>query len=215
VLALELPRGRRPLRVLCLGAHADDVEIGCGGTVLSLVAERRVALTWLVFSADGARAAEARASAEAFGRGAAALDVQLEAFRDGYFPAEFVALKERFERLRRSVEPDLIFTHARDDLHQDHRTVAELTWNTFRDHCILEYEIPKYDGDLGRPNAYRPLPRRVAERKARLLTTHFRSQLRRDWFTAETFLGLMRLRGVECRAADGYAEAFHGRKLVF
>jgi LmbE family N-acetylglucosaminyl deacetylase len=206
---------RRPLQILCLGAHADDIEIGCGGTLLSLAETRPVAITWIVFSADERREREARASAAAFAARARSLTVLVEGLRDGFFPAEYVAIKERFERLKLEVAPDVVFTHTRVDVHQDHRLVAELTWNTFRNHCVLEYPIPKYEGDLGEPNVYRPLSRRVAREKARLLLRHYVSQRRRDWFTAETFLGLMRLRGIECRAPEGYAEGFIGRKVTF
>lgn len=212
-LTLGPPR-RGPLAVLCLGAHADDIEIGCGGTLLQLAAERRVAVRWIVLSGDARRAREARRSAERLMRGAAALAVDVAGYRDGFFPAEGAALKEYFERLKRGVAPDLIFTHRGDDAHQDHRVVSELTWNTFRDCFILEYEIPKYDGDLGHPNVFVPISPAARRRKVRHLMAAFPSQRRKRWFTASTFDGLMRLRGVECAAAEGYAEAFHARKLV-
>jgi LmbE family N-acetylglucosaminyl deacetylase len=206
------PRG--PLTILCLGAHADDIEIGCGGTLLRLLGERRrVTVHWVVLSGDKRRAAEARRSARQFLRGASAAHVRLERFRDGYFPHEGAAVKDVFEQLK-PIDPDLVFTHRGDDAHQDHRVVSELTWNTFRAHCILEYEIPKYDGDLGHPNVFVPLPDRVRRRKVRLLASAFPSQRRKPWFTPATFEGLMRLRGIECAAAEGYAEGFHGRKLI-
>ncbi|HUO80333.1 MAG TPA: PIG-L deacetylase family protein [Steroidobacteraceae bacterium] len=208
------PGGRRPLRVLCIGAHADDIEIGAGGTVLTLAARQPLAVTWLVLSADGERDAEARRSARAFLSRSRSQRLRLFRYRDGYFPAHWQAIKESFEGVKREAQFDLVLTHARDDLHQDHRLCNELTWNTFRDHLILEYEIPKFDGDLGRPNVYQPLTRAAAARKVRLLLRHFASQRSKRWFTADLFWALMRLRGVESNAPSGFAEAFHGRKLV-
>ena len=207
-------RPGKPLSLLCLGAHADDLEIGCAGTVLLLLSQARVQVHWVVLSADDRREREARRSAARLLRGAAARTVRIERFRDGYFPAHRAAVKDAFEDLKRTIAPDLILTHAREDAHQDHRIVAELTWNTFRDHTILEYEVPKYDGDLGRPNVFVPLPRAIRRRKLDHLKTAFPSQRQRQWYSTATFDGLMRLRGVECAAPDGYAEAFHGRKLV-
>ncbi len=201
-----------PRRVLVVGAHADDVEIGCGGTILTLVRKcPDLQLTWVVLAASGEREREAHASAHAFANGAA-LDVRLFGFRDGFFPSVVGDIKTRFEELK-PLEPDLILTHTRDDLHQDHRLACELTWNTFRDQLILEYEVPKWDGDLGRPNVFVPLTAETAETKVRLLHEHFRSQRDKDWFDAETFNGLMRLRGLEIRAEERFAEAFVGRKL--
>jgi LmbE family N-acetylglucosaminyl deacetylase len=212
-VTLGLPRG--PLAVLCLGAHADDLEIGCGGTLLRLVAERRrVAVHWVVLSANPRRAREARRSATRLMRGAAKLEVDIAGFRDGFFPFDGSAIKERFEELKRRARPDVIFTHRGDDAHQDHRMVSELTWNTFRDDLILEYEIPKYDGDLGRPNVFVPLGPSVRKRKVRHLMSAFPSQRGKRWYSASTFDGLMRIRGVECAAPEGYAEAFHARKLL-
>lgn len=212
---LQLTPAAGPLTVLCLGAHPDDIEIGCGGTVLRLLAERsRVTVHWVVLSGNERRAAEARRSAGRFLRGAAARHIRLERFRDGFLPYEGAAVKDVFEDLKRRVDPDLIFTHRGQDDHQDHRLVSELTWNTFRDHCILEYEIPKYDGDLGHPNVFVSLPPRIRRAKIRLLLGAFPSQARKRWFTAATFEGLMRLRGVECAAPEGYAEGFHGRKIA-
>ena len=206
-------RGRR-LTVLCLGAHADDIEIGCGGTLLEiLAAHRRVELQWVVFAAEGERAREARRSASRLLRSAARAHVQIESFRDGFLPFDGMRVKEVFEALKAGPPPDLIFTHYRDDRHQDHRLVSDLTWNTFRDHMVLEYEVPKYDGDLGQPNVFVPLGERARRAKLRLLMSAFPSQAGKRWFTATTFDGLMRLRGVECASASGYAEAFHGRKL--
>lgn len=213
-LTLGLPR-RGPLVLLCLGAHADDLEIGCSGTVLRLIAERRrVDVHWVVFSGDARRAREAHDSARRLLRGAASLDVEVAGFRDGFFPFDGAAIKEWFEQVKRRVDPDLILTHRGDDAHQDHRMVSELTWNTFRDALILEYEVPKYDGDLGRPNVFVPLGPAIRRRKVRHLMSAFPSQRRKRWFTASTFDGLMRLRGVECAAPEGYAEAFYARKLL-
>ena len=213
--ALEVlgkPRGR--LHILCLGAHSDDIEIGCGGLILQLLRESRsVDVDWMVFSAHGRREQEARRSAALFLRGARRQRVMLRAFRDGYFPYD-ASIKETFEELKEGHPPDLVLTHYRHDRHQDHRVVSDLTWNTFRDHLVLEYEIPKYDGDLGSPNLFVPLDRRTCERKAKCLHNVFGSQREKDWFEIETFRGLMRLRGMECRAPEGYAEAFYAPKLV-
>jgi len=206
-----------PRTVLCLGAHPDDLEIGCGGTVLQLLAQHAdVTVHWVVLTGDAQRAKEARASAAKVLKGAAAQHVRLEQFRDGYLPFDGARVKDAFEDLKRTVTPtpDLIFTHCRADAHQDHRLVAELTWNTFRDHCILEYEVAKYDGDLGHPNVFVPLSDAVRRQKLELLMSGFPSQQGKQWFSEATFDGLMRLRGVECAAPEGYAEAFHGRKLV-
>lgn len=213
-LNLGASRGKR-LRVLCVGAHSDDIEIGCGATLLKLADRRpRPEFRWVVWSAAGQREREARQGARKFLGPAATEAVRVHAFRDGYFPAQFAEIKEAFESLAREFRPDIIFTHARDDRHQDHRVVSDLTWNTFRNQLILEYEIPKWDGDLGRPNSYIPVSRAIARRKARALLDVFGTQRNKDWFSEETFLGLMRLRGMECRAADGLAEAFTARKLL-
>ena len=212
--SLDLERG--PARVLAVGCHADDIEIGCGGTILAL-AERRpdLEVTWLVLGAGGARADEARASAAAFLAGASAEPtVLVESFRDGFFPYLGGAVKERFEELKREVSPELVFTHVGIDLHQDHRLVSELTWNTFRDHLILEYEIPKWDADLTAPNVYVPLPDEVVARKVELLLRHFPSQRTKHWFTEDLFRSLMRLRGMEANSPTRFAEAFRCRKLV-
>jgi LmbE family N-acetylglucosaminyl deacetylase len=204
-----------PLRILCLGAHSDDIEIGCGGTILRLLAEHPgSSVHWVVFSATSDRELEARASAGDFLRDAGDSTVLVRGFRESFFPAVWVEIKEFFEKVRRSVEPNVVFCHHRADMHQDHRTIAELTWNTFRNHLVLEYEIPKFEGDLGSPNLFVPLTRAVADRKVELLLKHFASQAQRSWFRADTFHGLMSIRGIECVAAEGRAEAFHARKLV-
>jgi LmbE family N-acetylglucosaminyl deacetylase len=201
--------------VLCLGAHSDDIEIGCGGTVLRIIAANPgVAVHWIVFSARAERASEAEASAARFLDGAGARNVQLHQFRDGFFPSEHAKIKTYFEELKARIDPDLVFTHFRDDLHQDHRVIGELAWNTFRRQCILEYEVPKWDGDLGRPNVYVPLAAGMARRKVDILMECFASQAGKHWFDAETFEGLMRLRAMECGAESRRAEAFFGRKVV-
>lgn len=202
-------------RLLVIGAHADDLEIGCGGTVLSLLrAHSGLDVTWVVLAASGEREGEARSSAEAFLEGAGGVRVQVHGFQDGYLPRVWADVKDVFEALKRDIEPDLVLTHRGDDAHQDHRLACELTWNTFRDHLILEYEIPKWDGDLGRPNVYVPLAEDLVERKVDLVLRHFPSQAGKHWYDGDTFRGLMRLRGIECAAPSGYAEAFHGRKIV-
>ena len=214
-LLLKPPtRGR--LTVLCLGAHADDIEIGCGGTILALLAARRnVDCLWVVWSGAGTpREREARKSARLFLTKARRQRVVVHDFRDGFFPYVGAAIKDAFETLKGAVSPDVVFTHTGDDRHQDHRVVSDLTWNTFRSHLILEYEVPKYDGDLGRPNCFVPLTAAVAGAKTRHLLSAFKSQRRKRWFTADTFRGLLRLRGVESGAPEGLAEAFYARKAL-
>jgi LmbE family N-acetylglucosaminyl deacetylase len=214
-LSLARPPDGAPPRLLAVGAHADDIEIGCGATILRLVAEHPgLSVDWLVLSGHGDRAGEAADSAAAFLAGAGATRVMVEGFRDGFFPYDGGAVKERFERLKAEVAPDLVLTHRLEDRHQDHRLVAELTWNTFRDHLILEYEIPKYEGDLGRPNLYVPVGQEHGERKVELLRKCFPSQAGRSWFSDDTFWATLRLRGIECNAPGRYAEAFQARKLV-
>jgi len=204
-----------PLHILCLGAHADDVEIGCGGAVSRLLAEHGgSSLRWVVLSAPGEREREARASAERLTAGARASVIDTLQFRDGHFPVALSAIKDALDGIKRVFTPDLVFTHCREDLHQDHRVVSDVAWQTFRGTLILEYEIPKWDGDLGRPNVYLPLSREAARHKAEHLLAAFPTQRSKPWFTEDTFLGLMRLRGVECGAEEGYAEAFYGRKVV-
>ncbi|MEJ2123536.1 MAG: PIG-L family deacetylase [Alphaproteobacteria bacterium] len=212
---LHLARAGEPLSVLCLGAHSDDIEIGAGGTILNWIAAGALLnVHWCVLSARAARADEAAASAEAFLARASGKNVELCEFRDGYFPYDGVALKDWFEGLKQRVNPDVVLTHQREDAHQDHREICALTWNSFRDHLILEYEIPKWDGDLGQPNFYIPVNEDILTRKIELLQAHFGSQRSKDWFNDETFRGLARLRGMEARAPSSYAEAFYARKLV-
>lgn len=212
---LQLARPGQRLSVLCLGAHSDDIEIGAGATLLSLI-ERGIELEvlWCVLSGGDARKAEAIASAEDFLTGAAQRRIEVLSFRDGLFPEQGEAIKTWFESLKDQPPPDVIFTHRRDDAHQDHRLVSRLTWNTFRDHPILEYEIPKWDGDIGQPNAYVPVSKSALDRKIELLLAHFGTQRSKHWFDDETFRGLARIRGMECRAPERYAEAFFARKLV-
>jgi LmbE family N-acetylglucosaminyl deacetylase len=211
---LRLFDGDAPVRrILALGAHADDIEIGCGATILALQRAQRIDVTWVVFAAEGRRGDEARESAKAFLADAESSSVECHRFRDGYLPYVGGEVKDAFEDLKRRLDPDLILTHTRHDLHQDHRMVCELTWNTWRDQLILEYEVPKYDGDLGTPNVFAPVPETLAREKARLITESFPTQRDKHWFGEEVFLGLMRLRGMEARASSGYAEAFTGRKL--
>lgn len=213
--SLNLVTGNASLRVLCLGAHSDDIEIGCGGTILNWI-ERGIPLDvrWVVFSAVGPREDEAAQSANGFLRGAARSKVDLCGFRDGYFPYQGAELKDKFEAIKREIDPDVVLTHRRDDAHQDHREVARLTWNSFRDHVILEYEIPKWDGDLGRPNIYQPFSQATLERKIGLLHEHFATQRSKDWFDPETFRALARLRGMESRAPERVAEAFVLSKAI-
>jgi LmbE family N-acetylglucosaminyl deacetylase len=210
VLTLDLAHSREQLSVLALGAHSDDIEIGCGGTILRLAREvAEFEVTWVVLSAEEGRRDEARAGAEAFG----ATTVEIENFEDAFFKYGR-EVKEHFEGLKERVSPDVVLTHHGSDLHQDHRLVSELTWNTFRDHLILEYEIPKYDGDLGAPNVFVHLDEELARQKVEALRASFPSQATKPWFTSEVFLALLRLRGMESRAPSGLAEAFYGRKLA-
>jgi len=203
-------------RILCLGAHSDDIEIGCGGTILELLRTRRdLEFHWVVFSSDPERESEARRSAELFLKGAAKKNIQILNFRNSFFPFEGVGIKEFFEELKGRFSADLILTHARHDLHQDHRTINQFTWNTWRNHLILEYEIPKYDGDLGSPNFFMPFDRKVCERKIKYLMACFGTQRSKHWFTEDMFQGLMRIRGIESNSPGKFAEAFYSRKLVF
>lgn len=204
----------RVLKILCLGAHSDDIEIGCGGTILDLAKRYpNSEFYWVVFSAIGLREAEAQRAAEMF-VGPRLKERVLKSFRDGFMPFVGTDVKTVFEQELKQFSPDLIFTHNRKDAHQDHRLLSELTWNTFRDHLILEYEIPKYDGDLGRPSVFVPLQPDDCQSKVRFIMEAFQSQHPKRWFEEETFLALMRLRGMECNAPSGYAEAFYCRKLL-
>jgi LmbE family N-acetylglucosaminyl deacetylase len=201
--------------VLCLGAHADDIEIGCGGLLLRLAQNKPgVNVRWVVFSGRGRRGTEARRAARAFLKGFTRCRVSVEEFEDGYFPHDWRRIKRYFEGLKTVNEPDVVLTHYREDRHQDHRVVSDLTWNTFRRNLILEYEIPKYDGDLGSPNVFVRLEEEICRTKADLARRNYTSQGEKPWFTPDTFMGLMRLRGMECGSPTRYAEAFYCRKLV-
>lgn len=214
-LTLSLPcDAASPVNILCLGAHPDDIEIGCGGTILYLSEHwANCVFHWVVFSACGIRATEAQRAAALFAGKSALRGPQLKSFQDGFLPFDGAEVKAVFEELK-AVSPDLIFTHNRKDAHQDHRLIAELTWNTFRDHLILEYEVPKYDGDLGQPNMFVPLDSEICQKKVRYVMEAFQSQHAKRWFRPDTFLSLMRLRGMECNAPSDYAEAFYCRKLI-
>jgi len=214
--ALQFARPGDRLSVLCLGAHSDDIEIGTGATLLSMMDRGiHLELHWCVLSGGGCeREREAKASAADFLSKAASAHIEVMPFKDGFFPEQGDAIKSWFEMLKARTNPDLILTHYRDDAHQDHRQVCRLTWSTFRDHCVVEYEIPKWDGDLGQPNLYIPVSAEVLQRKIELLNLHFGSQRSKQWFDSEVFLGLARLRGMECRAPEHYAEAFFARKLT-
>jgi LmbE family N-acetylglucosaminyl deacetylase len=202
-------------RVLCLGAHSDDIEIGTGGTLLKLVQQASdLEVWWIVFSAPGPRAEEARLSADEFLSGVARKQVRIGSLRESYFPSEWPSIKDWFEEIKAKFDPEVVFTHYRDDRHQDHRVLSDLVWNTFRNHLILEYEILKYDGDLGSPNVFIPLSEQLCARKIELLLKHFQTQSTKHWFTADTFEAMHRIRGIESASDTGRAEAFYCRKLV-
>lgn len=201
------------LRVLCLGAHPDDIEIGCGGTLLKLAEEKpNVEFFWVVFSGNEQRRDEALESAGSFVK---CKNVIVKDFRESFFPYFGVQIKDFFEELKHDFSPDLVFTHFGKDFHQDHQLISNLTWNAFRNHLIFEYEIPKYDGDLISPNVYVGLPDVIVENKVNHLMSSFRSQRDKLWFTEETFKAILRIRGIECNSVSGYAEGFHCRKMYF
>jgi LmbE family N-acetylglucosaminyl deacetylase len=209
------PANGRGLELLCLGAHSDDLEIGCSGTIFRWLAEQRIErITWVVLSGNAERAAEAQRSAHSIFGEHPGFRLMVESFRDGYFPYTAVPIKDFFETLKPQVQPDVVLTHYRDDRHQDHRLVSELTYNTFRDHLILEYEIMKRDGDIGQPNTYVALDDASVDRKVDHLMAQFGTQRDRSWFSEDAFRGLMRLRGIEAGAPSGHAEAFHCRTVV-
>lgn len=202
-------------RVLCLGSHCDDIEIGCGGTILKLIENyKNIVVYWVVFSSNSQRESEAYESANKFLINAKAKTIVIKKFRDGFFPFIAIEVKEFFNQLQQDFQPDLIFTHYRNDLHQDHRLISDLTWNTFRNHLILEYEIPKYDGDLGNPNFFVHLSKFTCGDKIKYILDSFQSQKEKHWFTEETFSSILRLRGIESNAPSRYAEAFYCRKVV-
>ena len=214
MLSVNFADQKDGLKILCLGAHCDDIEIGCGGTILRLANENKVQhLKWVVFTSSTERGAEAKTSAEYFVQGIKKKEIIIEKFKDTCLPYEAEQIKVLFEELK-PFNPDIIFTHCRHDLHQDHRTVCELTWNTFRNNLILEYEIPKYDGDLGSPNCFVTMEKEVAEKKVKVIMDCFKSQASKQWFDKETFFSLMRIRGIESASPTRYAEGFYARKLV-
>ena len=216
MLRLLLPNKRSGYQILCVGAHSDDIEIGCGGAILKLVSEYKpLTIHWIVFSAEPERKREALQSARLFLKEIANKNPSVKDFRTSFFPYQYAQIKEAFELIKSKTSPDLIFTHCRHDLHQDHRVINELTWNTFRDHLILEYEIPKYDGDLGNPNFYIHLDESLCVRKIRYILQCFKTQRTKHWFTEDTFRALLRLRGIESGASAKYAEAFYARKIAF
>lgn len=205
----------KDLKVLCLGAHSDDIEIGCGGTILKLIQQYPNAeFYWVVFGASGEREREARSSAEVFLQGAAKKKIVTKGFRDGFFPSNNAEIKELFEEIKREISPTLVLTHYRDDRHQDHRVISDLTWNTFRDHFVLEYEIIKYDGDLGTPNLFVKLDDTLCQKKVRYLMDNFGTQRSKHWFTEDTFFSMLRIRGIESAGTGRYAEGFYARKIV-
>lgn len=202
-------------RILCLGAHSDDIEIGIGGTLLKLAAQvSDLEIWWVVFSALGLRAEEARRSADEYLSSVLRKHIRIGSFRESYFPSEWPSIKDWFEDIRANFDPEIVFTHHRDDRHQDHRVLSDLAWNTFRNHLILEYEILKYDGDLGSPNVFIPLSKELCSRKIEFLLKHFQTQLNKHWFTRDTFDAMHRIRGIECASPTGRAEAFYCRKMV-
>jgi len=205
----------RVKRVLCLGAHSDDIEIGCGGTVLQMLEQSKsLEFYWLVLCANPERTMEAKRSASAFLVRARKKTIVVKPFRDGFLPYLGSPVKQCFEELKKVFTPDIIFTHCRHDLHQDHRLVCELTWNTFRDHFILEYEVPKYDADLRSPNFFVSLSKAQARKKVDNLMRYFATQRDKRWFCEELFYGLMRLRSTEAASPTHYSEAFYCRKLL-
>lgn len=212
---LGLIDNSRVQRILCLGAHSDDIEIGAGGTILRLIEQNpKVEIHWVVFGGDSQRQTEARRSGEEFLSGIERKHIVTHSFRDAFFPSQLEVIKESFEQIKHAFQPDLIFTHYRDDLHQDHRIINQLTWNTFRNHAVLEYEIVKFDGDLGHPNVFVPISNAIVEKKTSHLLEHFATQRGKQWYDAETFRAYLRIRGIECNSPTRYAEAFHGRKIV-
>ena len=209
-------RDRSDFRLLCVGAHSDDIEIGCGGTILRLLEENpEVGVRWVVLGAAEQRVNEAVESANLFLADARRKEITIKGFRDGFFPYIGAEIKDFFEELKRESSPDLILTHYRQDLHQDHRLVSELTWNTFRNHLILEYEIVKYDGDIGSPNFFVHLSDSICRKKVQNIVKCFASQKHKNWFTEDAFLSILRLRGLESNAPHRYAEGYYCRKIVY
>ena len=213
--ALGFNNGGASLNVLALGAHCDDIEIGCGGTLLSIFnSNPDVHVTWVVFTSNEQRKEEATNGANLFAQKASKLDIKIFDFKDGFLPYHGEEVKESFEALKKTVNPDLVFTHYRHDLHQDHRLVSELTWNTFRNHLIFEYEIPKWDGDLGAPNSFVHLDEATVSKKIQYLQQVYNSQQSKSWFADDLFRSLMRIRGMESNSPSHLAEAFYSRKSL-
>lgn len=205
----------KKLDVLCLGAHCDDIEIGCGGTLLQWTKENKInRVLWVVFSSNELRKKEAERSADKFLQGVKEVEVHILNYRDAFLQYHGLEVKEEFEKIKQKINPDVVFTHYRDDRHQDHRLLSDLAWNTFRNHVVLEYEIPKYDGDLGLTNAFVTLENSVVEKKISILLQVFESQMGKHWFDEETFKSLMRIRGLECSSPTRYAESFYLRKCI-
>lgn len=214
MLGLSLPNTDEPLKVLCLGAHCDDIEIGCGGTILELTASREIDCTWVIFCSNDVRAAEAKECAEKFLQNAKHKNIIIKDFRDGFLPYVGYDVKDFFEEIKQQVSPDLIFTHYRHDKHQDHRLVSELTLNTFRDHLILEYEIPKYDGDMGQPNLHMSISGDGVDTKVKNIYRAYLTQHGKKWFDENLFRSLMRIRGMEANSPSFYAESFYFHKGI-
>ena len=205
----------KSVRILCLGAHCDDIEIGCGGTLLNMITRlSKVDIFWIVFSSNSARREEALSSANKFIKRAYKKHIKIEDFRDGFFPYTGIEIKEYFEKLKNTFSPDMIFTHYKEDLHQDHRMISELTWNTFRDHFILEYEIPKYDGDIGAPNFFVPLEPSICRMKIKNILASFKTQREKHWLKEDLLYSMLRIRGMECVSPTKYAESFYCRKML-
>ncbi len=203
----------KPLNILCLGAHGDDIEIGAGGTLIKLTNEYEIEqITWVVLTSNENRRLESVASAEKFLSSVKNKKIIVSNFRDGFLPYYAIQLKEYFEEIKKDISPDLIFTHYRNDRHQDHRIISDLTWNTWRNQLILEYEIPKYDGDLGVPNFYVELSEEIIDKRNTIISESFISQKSKHWFNESTFKALPRIRGIE--SASSYAEAFYARKFI-
>ena len=203
-------------KILCLGAHSDDIEIGCGGTLLRFVEEvPNAQFRWIVFSGNKVRNKEALQSESTFLNKIQSKQIDVHTFRESYFPFIGAEIKDCFEKIKKEFRPDIIFTHYSNDAHQDHKLISKLTWNTFRNHFIIEYEIPKYDGDLGTPNLYVHLDESIVQRKINYLNNTFQTQKKKSWFSEESFRSLLRIRGLESNSLTNYSEAFYCRKMIF
>lgn len=212
----NLVKNKSCLNILCLGAHPDDIEIGCGGVILRIIEESvNVHFFWVIFSAEEDRKIEANHGADNFLKKAKSKKIIIEEFRENYFPFIGTSIRDYFAQLKDLYTPDIIFTHYHSDAHQDHRLISNLTWNTFRNHLIFEYEIPKYDGDLGSPNLFFPLSESICQKKIKYILNNFNSQKKKHWFTEDTFWSLLRLRGIESKSPSRYAEAFYCKKIIF